>query len=88
MPVKDWFSLTAIQAESRRTTAVAAALVSFWAISKLTRLMVGPGALATFIVCVDDIVLAVVFLSYTVRLLYDIYRELTRDGNANFVLVA
>jgi hypothetical protein len=86
--LKDWVHISALQAESRRTTAVAAALLSFFIISWLVKWAVGPGRLATWIGYIDDFVLVVVFLFYAGRLLYDVFKELTGAGNANVALVA
>ncbi len=88
MSFRDWVDLHALKSQSRHTTAVAGALLSFYLVTLLARHIIGPGRLATAIGYIDDVVLVSLVLLYAKRLLYDIYRELKGNGNSSLVLVA
>jgi hypothetical protein len=88
VPLREWIDLSALKGQSKHTSAVAGALLSFYLISLLAKWIIGPGKLATVIGYVDEFVLVVVVLLYAIRLLYDIFKGLRGNGNASFVLVA
>lgn len=88
MQLKEWIDVQALKGQSKHTTAVAGAFVSFYLVSLLAKWIVGPGELATAIGYIDKFVLVVLLLLYAGRLLYDIFKGLRGNGNASIVLVA
>lgn len=79
----DWINLAAVQAETRRLTAVGAALISFLVVSKMAEWILGPGDLANFVKYVDDGVVGIVVLFYACKLVYELYLEVKGKGNVN-----
>lgn len=81
MSFSEWLDLNSLKLLSQHTSAIAGAVVSFWAISKLVRLAAGVGTFANCIEYGEKGILAVLLGWFTYQMLVLLWRSRVKVKN-------
>lgn len=81
MSFAEWLDLNSLKLLSQHTSAIAGAVVSFWAISKLVRLTAGIGTFADCVEYCEKFILAVLLLWFTYQMFLLLWKGRVRLQN-------
>ena len=81
MSFAEWLDLNSLKLLSQHTSAIAGAVVSFWAISKLVRWAAGIGTFANCVEYGEKFILALLLLWFTYQMLILLWKGRVRLQN-------
>lgn len=81
MSFGDWFDLNSLKLLSQHTSAIAGAVVSFWAISKLVRWAAGIGTFANCVEYGEKLILGILLLWFTYQMFVLLWKGRVRLQN-------
>jgi hypothetical protein len=83
MKFSEWLDLSSLKLLSQHTSAIAGAVVSFWAISKLVRWTAGIGTFANCVEYAEKFILAVLLLWFTYQMFVLLWKGRVRFQNGS-----
>jgi hypothetical protein len=86
MDIAEWLDLKTLKLLSQHTSAIGAAVGSFWLISKMVRMGVGPGRLSDGIETGERVILTMLLVWFTYQMLILLWKGRVKIQNAAQIL--